>query len=472
MSRVRVLVGTRKGAFVLTSDGKREQLGRERPALRRLGDVSPQGLAGRSEPALRVAVQRLVRAADPALRRRRQDVGAGRQQVRLRRRARHAPVVRRHAAPVGVQARLAPRAVADRSRHRVRRRRRRRAVPARPTAADLAGALRAARATARARVAAGRGRHVPAHDPARSRATRSASSSPSRPRARSAPTTAATTWQPINHGLRSEVHPRPGRRGRPLRAPHRHAPVAAERAVHAEALGRDAQRRRRRLLARGQRQPADRLRLPDRRARARAGDDLRRADQERLRALPARRQAARLPQPHRRQRVGSAHQRPAAAATATSTCCATRWPSTRSTRAASTSARPAGRSTPRPMRGDTGRRSCAICRPCCRSKCRRCHDPRRAARASAHAGATWSGEVQLDVDGRCTQRLGPRRARSALSRCCAARSATTSRSKRRPFVRFFACEQDLSHDPPDAPLPEPVASGAEPFLVVGAMAGG
>jgi molybdopterin synthase sulfur carrier subunit len=44
--------------------------------------------------------------------------------------------------------------------------------------------------------------------------------------------------------------------------------------------------------------------------------------------------------------------------------------------------------------------------------------------------------------------------------------------KRRPFVRFFACELDLSHEPPDAPLPEPVASGAEPFLVIGAMAGG
>jgi hypothetical protein len=44
--------------------------------------------------------------------------------------------------------------------------------------------------------------------------------------------------------------------------------------------------------------------------------------------------------------------------------------------------------------------------------------------------------------------------------------------RRRPFVRFFACEQDLSHEPPDAPLPESVAQGAEPLLVVGAMAGG
>jgi sulfur-carrier protein len=44
--------------------------------------------------------------------------------------------------------------------------------------------------------------------------------------------------------------------------------------------------------------------------------------------------------------------------------------------------------------------------------------------------------------------------------------------QRRPFLRFFACEQDLSHDPPDAPLPEPVSSGKEPLIVLGAIAGG
>ena len=49
---------------------------------------------------------------------------------------------------------------------------------------------------------------------------------------------------------------------------------------------------------------------------------------------------------------------------------------------------------------------------------------------------------------------------------------THADGRRRPFVRFFACEQDLSHDPSDTPLPDAVASGAEPFLVVGAMAGG
>jgi hypothetical protein len=44
--------------------------------------------------------------------------------------------------------------------------------------------------------------------------------------------------------------------------------------------------------------------------------------------------------------------------------------------------------------------------------------------------------------------------------------------QRRAYVRFFACEEDLSHEPPDAPLPEAVAAGTEPFLVIGAMAGG
>jgi hypothetical protein len=44
--------------------------------------------------------------------------------------------------------------------------------------------------------------------------------------------------------------------------------------------------------------------------------------------------------------------------------------------------------------------------------------------------------------------------------------------ERRPFLRFFACQEDLSHESPDAPLPEPVASGAEPFMIIGAIAGG
>jgi len=80
-------------------------------------------------------------------------------------------------------------------------------------------------------------------------------------------------------------------------------------------------------------------------------------------------------------------------------------------------------------------------------------------------------EVTLEIDGHVTQRaildalenrypmlLGT--IRDQVTQC------------RRPFVRFFACQDDLSHEPPDAPLPDAVASGAEPFLIVGAMAGG
>jgi sulfur-carrier protein len=80
-------------------------------------------------------------------------------------------------------------------------------------------------------------------------------------------------------------------------------------------------------------------------------------------------------------------------------------------------------------------------------------------------------EVELQVEGPPTQRsvLDALEARYPMLRGTIRAHATL---QRRPFVRFFACEQDLSHEPADAPLPEPVASGAEPFMVVGAMAGG
>ena len=81
------------------------------------------------------------------------------------------------------------------------------------------------------------------------------------------------------------------------------------------------------------------------------------------------------------------------------------------------------------------------------------------------------GEVRLNVKGQATQRS----VLDALEACYPALRGTIrdySTGQRRPFVRFFACEQDLSHDPPDAPLPHAVATGAEPFLIVGAIAGG
>jgi len=85
--------------------------------------------------------------------------------------------------------------------------------------------------------------------------------------------------------------------------------------------------------------------------------------------------------------------------------------------------------------------------------------------------AQVDGEVKVDVEGPVTQRsvLDALEARYPMLRGTIRDHVT---HRRRPFVRFFACEQDLSHELPDAPLPDAVAIGAEPFLVVGAMAGG
>ncbi len=82
-----------------------------------------------------------------------------------------------------------------------------------------------------------------------------------------------------------------------------------------------------------------------------------------------------------------------------------------------------------------------------------------------------TGEVKLEVEGQATQRsvLNALEARYPMLRGTIRDHVT---QKRRPFVRFFACEQDLSHEPPDLPLPDAVVASAEPFLVVGAIAGG
>ena len=80
-------------------------------------------------------------------------------------------------------------------------------------------------------------------------------------------------------------------------------------------------------------------------------------------------------------------------------------------------------------------------------------------------------EVTLDVEGPVTQRsvLDALEARCPMLRGTIRDQVT---QRRRPFVRFFACEQDLSHEAADTPLPEAVATGAEPLFIVGAMAGG
>ncbi|MGA8074031.1 MAG: MoaD/ThiS family protein [Candidatus Acidiferrales bacterium] len=85
--------------------------------------------------------------------------------------------------------------------------------------------------------------------------------------------------------------------------------------------------------------------------------------------------------------------------------------------------------------------------------------------------AKVSGDVELAVEGRVTQRsiLDALESRYPMLRGTI-RDQTTQ--ERRPFLRFFACEEDFSLESPDAPLPDKVASGAEPFFIIGAIAGG
>ena len=91
--------------------------------------------------------------------------------------------------------------------------------------------------------------------------------------------------------------------------------------------------------------------------------------------------------------------------------------------------------------------------------------------APLRALARIDGELALDVSGPATLRsiLDAVEAGYPVLRGTI-RDHTTQ--QRRPFVRFFACEQDMSHEPPDTPLPQSVARGTEPFMIVGAIAGG
>jgi molybdopterin converting factor small subunit len=85
--------------------------------------------------------------------------------------------------------------------------------------------------------------------------------------------------------------------------------------------------------------------------------------------------------------------------------------------------------------------------------------------------ARVDGEVQLEVAGPVTQ-CSVLDALEGRYPALAGTIRDHDGGRRRAFIRFFACEQDLSHEPPDAPLPQAVAAGAEPYLIVGAMAGG
>ena len=85
--------------------------------------------------------------------------------------------------------------------------------------------------------------------------------------------------------------------------------------------------------------------------------------------------------------------------------------------------------------------------------------------------AKVGGEVELDIQGAITQRsiLDALEARYPMLQGTIRDHVTL---KRRPFLRFFACQEDFSHESPDAPLPAEVATGKEPFLIIGAIAGG
>ena len=91
--------------------------------------------------------------------------------------------------------------------------------------------------------------------------------------------------------------------------------------------------------------------------------------------------------------------------------------------------------------------------------------------AHLRALARINGEVRLDVTGPVTQQTVLDALEARYPVLCGTIRGHGS-GPRRAFIRYFACEQDLSHQPPDTPLPGPVAAGSEPYLIVGAMAGG
>src|SRR5438067_8226656 len=219
-----------------------------------------------------------------------------------------------------------------------------------------------------------------------------------------------------------------------------------------------------------EREPAERLRVRDRRERERAGNDLRRAYQERLGALPAGWEAAGVPEPQRRERMGGADERPPAArllrkrpAGCDGGGCA------RQMRCVFRHDRRPGvrvRGLRRHLGTDRSRSAVSALGGGADAAMIRVVLPHHL-RTLAHVG----NEVALDVKGAVT----PRAVLDALEAAYPMLRGTirdhTTR-ERRAFIRFFACQEDLSHESPDAPLPDDVASGKEPFLVIGAIAGG
>ncbi len=224
---------------------------------------------------------------------------------------------------------------------------------------------------------------------------------------------------------------------------------------------------------RGQRESADRFRVPDRCARARTGDDLRGADQERLGAFSAGRQAAGLSQPDAAATNGKRLTNGLPQKDCYVNVLRDAMAVDSLDDAAFTSARRAARSMGRRMAAIPGS---AIVRDLPAVLVGRSADAAmiRSAWCCPIICALWRRSAT-----RCSWRF---RRRSPLVRVLDALEARypvlrgTIRDhgtlKRRPFVRFFACEEDLSHESPDTPLPAAIATGDEPFFVVGAMAGG
>ena len=406
--------------------------------------------------------------------------------------SRHPPVVRRHAASLGVQARLASRAVADRSRHGLCGRRGRGAVQDRPMAARPGASCPGLRGHSTGpQWAAGRRRHVPAHDPDRSGEPRS----PVR-RHLGGRRVPHRRWR---HDVEAD-QPRVCTRSSCLtRRPRSATASTASRCIPSQPQTLFMQKHWDVMRTdnagdswhEGQRQPADRLRL---RRSTCTPTSRRRSTSCRSRATPSITRptaSCGLPQPQRRQRVGGARPRDCRSRTATSTCCATRWPSTRWT------VRRLLRHDRRPgLRVDRRRRHVvaivrdlppvvsvevqtlpmeigidASIRTSSVSSVSSVDNPSVLPRTTCVARAhRWRGDARYRGPGDGARVIDALEAR--YPDAAAARSATTAPASGAPSCASLPASRTCPTIRLDAPLPDAVASGKEPFLIVGAIAGG
>jgi hypothetical protein len=436
------LVGTRKGAFVLTSDGKREQWDVSGPHFRRLGDLPLKGSPADPEPLYASQSSgwfgQLIQRSD--------DGGKTWEPVGNKFAYDGVPGTHQwydgtphpwefkrvwHLEPsltdpdTSTPAWKTP------------------PVPLHRRRPDLAGTFRPARPRHRPRWQPGAGGmclHTIILDPA----IRSASSSPSRPRAPSAPTTAAKTWKPINRGLYSEYIPDPTAEvGHCVHhiAMHPSRPDVLFMQKHWDVMRSD--------------DAGDSWREVSGNLPTDFGFaiDVHAHEPETIYVVPIKSDSEHYPPEGKlrvyRSRTGGNEWEPLTKGLPQSDCyvnvlrdamavdsldsCGVYFGTT------------GGQVYARPMPATTGRPSSAIFRPCFRSRCRRCHDPGRAAGASAHAGARRRRGASSKSPARSRSARSSTRWRRAI-RCCAGPSAITSRNSAGPFVRFFACEEDLSHE--------------------------